>query len=101
GCSYRYLICKTRNSIQKGGNQVDVSRLPQTNVAPTQSDAPYLDALVIGDFAARLRGELLRKGDAGYDEHRKVWNGMIDRYPLLIARCTCVEDVVASVNFAR
>lgn len=80
---------------------MDVSRLPQTNVAPTQSDAPYLDELVIGDFAARLRGELLRKGDAGYDEHRKVWNGMIDRYPLLIARCTCVEDVVASVNFAR
>ena len=26
---------------------------------------------------------------------------MIDKYPLLIARCTCVEDVVASVNFAR
>jgi FAD/FMN-containing dehydrogenase len=55
----------------------------------------------MGDFAARLRGELLQKGDAGYEEYRKVWNGMIDKNPLLIARCTGVEDVVASVNFAR
>lgn len=78
-----------------------ISQLPDTTFSPAGLAEPYLDELVISDFAARLAGELLRKGDAGYDEHRKVWNGMIDRYPLLIARCTSVEDVVASVNFAR
>ena len=48
-----------------------------------------------------LRGELLRAGDAAYDEARKVWNGMIDKRPGLIARCTGVADVISAVDFAR
>lgn len=56
---------------------------------------------VVDDLVLRLRGQVLQKGDDGYDEHRRVWNGMIDKYPRLIARCTCVEDIVAAVNFAR
>jgi FAD/FMN-containing dehydrogenase len=55
----------------------------------------------IQDFKTRLQGELIRPGDAAYDEARAVWNGMIDRYPAMIARCASVADVVASVNFAR
>ena len=39
--------------------------------------------------------------DGGYDEARKIWNGMIDKRPALIARCVGVADVIASVNFAR
>jgi FAD/FMN-containing dehydrogenase len=56
---------------------------------------------VVEEFGARLRGELLRPGDAGYEEARKVWNGMIDRRPALIARASSVADVINSVNFAR
>jgi FAD/FMN-containing dehydrogenase len=56
---------------------------------------------VVADLRARMRGELIRPGDEGYDEARKVWNGMIDRKPALIARCASVADVIASVNFAR
>jgi FAD/FMN-containing dehydrogenase len=52
-------------------------------------------------FKASLRGELLRPGDPGYETARKVYNGMIDRRPSLIARCTNVSDVIASVRFAR
>ncbi len=48
-----------------------------------------------------LRGRLLHPGDGGYDEARKVWNGMIDRRPALIARCAGPADVIASVRFAR
>jgi FAD/FMN-containing dehydrogenase len=80
---------------------VNASGLPTRAFSPDELSVPYLDELTVGAFAARMRGEVLRMGDAGYDEHRKVWNGMIDRHPLLIARCTCVEDVVVAVNFAR
>jgi FAD/FMN-containing dehydrogenase len=48
-----------------------------------------------------LRGELIQPGDEGYEDARKVYNGMIDRHPALIARCADVADVIAAVNFAR
>ncbi len=48
-----------------------------------------------------FRGELVRPGDPSYDEHRKVWNGSIDRNPALIARCGSTAEVVAAVALAR
>ena len=50
---------------------------------------------------ASLRGELIQPGDEGYDAARKVYNGMIDKHPALIARCADVADVIAAVNFGR
>ena len=50
---------------------------------------------------AGFRGDTFTPGDAGYDEARRVFNGMIDRYPALIARCTNHNDVVAAVTHAR
>ena len=50
---------------------------------------------------ANLRGAPLRPGNAAYNDARKVWNGMIDRRPALIARCAGVADVIAAVKFAR
>ncbi len=46
-------------------------------------------------------GEVVRPGDDEYDALRAVFNGMIDRRPAAIARCTGVGDVVAAVNYAR
>jgi FAD/FMN-containing dehydrogenase len=46
-------------------------------------------------------GELLRDGDPGHDEARRVFNAAIDRRPALIARCTGVADVIAALGFAR
>src|ERR687886_2124363 len=60
-----------------------------------------LDDTAVQDFAASLRGEVLRPTDEGYDETRKIHNGMIDRRPTLIARCAGVADVIASVQLAR
>lgn len=47
-----------------------------------------------------FRGEILTPGSAGYDSARQIWNGMIDRRPALIARCSGPADVVAAVRFA-
>lgn len=55
----------------------------------------------IDEFKASLRGELIQPGDAAYEEARKVYNGMIQKKPRLIARCTDVNDVITSVNFGR
>jgi FAD/FMN-containing dehydrogenase len=51
--------------------------------------------------ALDVRGGLIRPGDAGYEEARRVHNGMIDRRPALIARCGDAADVIAAVNYAR
>ncbi|MGH2807873.1 MAG: FAD-binding oxidoreductase [Actinomycetota bacterium] len=48
-----------------------------------------------------FRGALLRPGEEGYDEARRIWNGAIDRHPALIARCVGADDIAAAVRFAR
>jgi FAD/FMN-containing dehydrogenase len=45
--------------------------------------------------------QLLLPGEPGYDEARRVFNGMIDRRPALIARCAGTADVVEAVDLAR
>jgi FAD/FMN-containing dehydrogenase len=55
----------------------------------------------ITDFRGQFRGAVIEPEDAGYDEGRKVYNGMIDRKPRLIAKCTDVADVMAAVKMAK
>src|SRR5918995_1495477 len=69
-------------------------------VTLTGADAALGDAAV-ERFGSRLRGELIRPGDALYEEARLLWNGLIGKRPALIARCAGVGDVIDSVNFAR
>ena len=60
-----------------------------------------LSPMLTEELAAGFRGEILVPGRDGYDEARKVWNGLIDRRPAVIARCIGPSDVVAAVRFAR
>lgn len=55
----------------------------------------------IDELRSAFRGEVVTPDDAGYTEHRKVWNGSIDRRPAVIARCAGVSDVRSAVRFAR
>ena len=55
----------------------------------------------IDELGATLGGELVRPGAPGYEQHRRVWNGSIDRRPRLIARCADVADVRSAIRFAR
>ncbi len=60
-----------------------------------------VEEAALAAFEAGFRGTLLRPGAPSYDDARRVWNGMIDRRPALIARCIGPADVVCAVNFAR
>ncbi len=64
-------------------------------------DQIVLKKVAVKEFAESLKGDLLAKGDSGYDKARMIWNGMHDRYPALIARCADIDDVSKSVSFAR
>jgi hypothetical protein len=60
-----------------------------------------LQEAAVQEFAANLRGELVRPEDEGYDTTRAVFNGMIDKRPAMIVRCAGISDVIQGVSFAR
>ena len=55
----------------------------------------------IAEFRKSLHGKIIQPGDKDYKEARRVWNGMIDKHPSLIVRCSDVSDVQAAVVYAR
>jgi FAD/FMN-containing dehydrogenase len=71
-------------------------RIMTNSGAEITVEAPSFQA-----FQDSVRGMMIRPGDANYDSARKTWNGMIDKHPALITRCTGVADVIAAVRFAR
>jgi len=55
----------------------------------------------IAQLKSVFRGYLITPDDSHYDYARKIWNGMFDKHPALIAQCICTADVIQAVNFAR
>jgi FAD binding domain/Berberine and berberine like len=55
----------------------------------------------IEHLRSHFRGDVIVPGDAAYDAARRVYNGMIDKRPGLIARCVDVSDVTVAVEYAR
>jgi FAD/FMN-containing dehydrogenase len=56
---------------------------------------------VIQSLNGGFSGDLVAPGDPDYEARRRVWNGMVDRRPALIARCRMEDDVVAALGAAR
>ncbi|MEO8052659.1 MAG: FAD-dependent oxidoreductase, partial [Acidobacteriota bacterium] len=55
----------------------------------------------IAEFRSHFRGAVIEPEDAAYNEARKVYNGMIDRKPRMIVKCTDVADVMTAVRMAK
>lgn len=66
-----------------------------------RTEQGQLDSAAVETLGTSLRGRLIGPDHEDYDAARKVWNGMIDRKPALIARCAGAADVIQAVNFAR
>lgn len=54
----------------------------------------------VDEFRAALHGSLLLRGNEGYEQARRIWNGAFDRRPAAIARCKDASDVRYAVQFA-
>ena len=52
-------------------------------------------------LATEVKGRVIERGEAGYDEARAVYNGMIDKHPVAVAYCVDEGDVAAAIRFAR
>jgi hypothetical protein len=71
------------------------------SIATVDGGRTSVDESALDQFAASIRGELLKPGDSKYSEN-PVYNAMAaDRRPALIVRCTGTADVVDAVKFAR
>ena len=60
-----------------------------------------MDRTSLAELTDRFSGKLLLPGEAGYDDARRIHNGLIDKRPALIARCLGTADVVDALKFAR
>jgi FAD/FMN-containing dehydrogenase len=60
-----------------------------------------IESVQADELREQIRGEVIAEADAAYDDSRRVWNGVIDRRPALVVRCSGNADVIATVAFAR
>ena len=60
-----------------------------------------INETIIEELRGNFRGQILTSKDTGYEEGRKVWNGMIDKHPSVIAQCADEDDVEKALGFAR
>src|SRR5438552_794844 len=59
------------------------------------------DEVAMQQFAVTFEGEVIQPDHPDYDAARKVFNGLIDRRPAVIARCTSASDVASALELAR
>ncbi len=70
--------------------------------------APEGDQMTIHDAGAvlsgirgQIAGTVLEPGEDGYDDARRVWNGMIDRRPIAVVRAGAIADIAPTIRLAR
>jgi len=66
-----------------------------------KQSATSFDSTSLESFRKQLRGSITLPGEAGYDNARKVYNGMINKHPAIIVKCLDAADVMASVKFGK
>jgi FAD/FMN-containing dehydrogenase len=73
-------------------------RIVSGNPVRRSGDMTTIETTALRD---RMAGQVVTPADAGYDEARAIYNGMIDRRPAVIARCRSVDDVRTALDYGR
>ena len=89
-------------SVSPGDSQPTLSSGLWVEVDILQGERKMVEACqeVYSLLHLRFKGDLLRRGEIGFEDARTIWNGMVARTPGLIARCADVSDVQAAVRAA-
>jgi FAD/FMN-containing dehydrogenase len=87
-------------AVSSGQDEVENSRIGRKRGARPMTPISSI-ARAAAEIGEAFSGKLLQPTDAGYDEARKVHNGLIDKRPALIARCRNPSDVAIAVNLAQ
>lgn len=74
--------------------------LPSIEALKGNGDEIVIEPQALADFSRSLGGSLFLPSAKGYDDARRIWNGMIDNRPALIAQCVDAADVQKAVLFA-
>ena len=85
------------------GKEAPVAKQAETGIAAISLDGAEieLEKAAIRELGEQLQGPVLLSGHPDYDSARRVWNGMHDKRPALIARCANSQDISHAVTFAR
>src|SRR5258708_13198815 len=107
-CSVCHATLVAKSSASAYGRDIDLSIHSLLNsmdkekrMMEQQTTPVALKETAVQELVARMRGELLRPSDAGYEQAIRVYNGMIEKRPPLIARCVDVAAVIAGGNLSR
>src|SRR5439155_9599667 len=98
--TFKFFIMISENTIADSAIQQE-EKPTSVRIRTTANKETEISRELFDEFKNSLRGKLVSPKDAGYDDARKVHNGMIDKRPAMIVQCTCVTDIIASVNFSR
>ena len=85
------------------GKKTPVADQAQTSLAAVSLDGREIEIerAAIRELGEAMNGPVLLSGHENYDSARKIWNGMHDKRPAMIARVASSEDVSNAVSFAR
>lgn len=75
--------------------------MSEISVATLSNGETVLAEEALENLKGLIQGEVLLPSHDQYDQARKIWNGMIDKRPALIVRCSGPGDVIDAVKFAR
>jgi FAD/FMN-containing dehydrogenase len=103
-------FCRSAVAVGVGAALAGCSRQPPPEAAQADTSIPAvsldgasieLSRAAVTELGESLSGPVLLPGHPQYDAARKIWNGMHDKRPALIARCLDANDVSQAVSFAR
>lgn len=69
--------------------------------AATSESSRVLEMPAFRKLRTQIQGDVVLPGDAGFDTFRRVFNAMIDRYPVVIVRPRSPEDIQRTIALSR